>query len=235
MGSIIMIFAAILAGGIGTRLGNDFPKQFYEINNKPMLVYCIEPFLKVDEIDKIIVSSPKQYCSYTHELIEEYFDSDKLVVIEGGITRNDTILNSIDYAIKNGATSDSIMITHDGARIFVSPELIKNSIKYAHEYGAASPVVPAVDVIFQSKEKGKLTKIPERKYLFHSQTPQTFNINEFMEIYNDLTDDEIKLLNEAMMLFYLRDKEVYLFEGDSSNFKITRPFDIEIAKFILCD
>ena len=56
-----------------------------------------------------------------------------------------------------------------------------------------------------------------------------------MEIYNDLTDDEIKLLNEAMMLFYLRDKEVYLFEGDSSNFKITRPFDIEIAKFILGD
>ena len=230
-----MIFAAILAGGIGTRLDADLPKQFYKINNKPLVIYCIEPFLKIDEIDKIIVYSPKQYCKYTQELIDEYFDSDKLVVIEGGITRNDTILNSIDYAIKNGATSDSIMITHDGARIFVSPELIKNSIKYAHEYGAASPVVPAVDVIFQSKEKGKLTKIPERKYLFHSQTPQTFNINEFMEIYNDLTDDEIKLLNEAMMLFYLRDKEVYLFEGDSSNFKITRPFDIEIAKFILGD
>ena len=222
-----MIFAAILAGGIGTRLDAGLPKQFYKINNKPLLVYCIEPFLNVGEIDKIIVSSPKQYRNYTQELMDEYFDSGK--------TRNDTILNSIDYAIKNGATSDSIMITHDGARIFVSPELIKNSIEYAHEYGAASPVVPAVDVIFQSKEKGKLTKIPERKYLFHSQTPQTFNINEFMEIYNDLTDDEIKLLDEAMMLFYLRDKEVYLFEGDSSNFKITRPFDIEIAKFILGD
>ena len=162
-------------------------------------------------------------------------DKDKLTVIEGGKTRNDTILNSIDYAIKNGATSDSIMITHDGARIFVSPELIKNSIEYAIEYGAASPVVPAVDVIFQSKEKGKLATIPERKYLFHSQTPQTFNINEFMEIYNDLNEDEIKLLDEAMMLFYLRNKEVYLFEGESSNFKITHPFDIEIAKFIIGD
>ena len=230
-----MIFAAILAGGIGTRLGNDFPKQFYEINNKPMLVYCIEPFLKVDEIDKIIVSSPNQYCDYTQELMIEYFDDDRIVVIEGGKTRNDTILNSIDYAIKNGVDDDSIMVTHDGARIFVSSELIEDSIKYAIEFGAASPVIPAVDVIFQSKEDNKLTKIPERKYLFHAQTPQSFNIKKYIEIYEDLTEEEIKLLDEAMMLFYLRDEEVYLFKGDSSNFKITRPFDITVAKSILGD
>ena len=228
-----MIFAAILAGGIGTRLGSSVPKQFFKINDKPLLVYCIEPFLKVDNLDKIIVSSPKQYLDNTQSLVDEYFNDDRLVVIEGGKTRNDTILNSIDYAINNGADDDSVMVTHDGARIFVSPELIKDSVKYAKEFGAASPVIPATDVIFQSKEVGKLTKIPERKYLFHSQTPQSFKINEFMNIYNDLSDDEIMLLDEAMMLFYLRDKEVCLFEGDSSNFKITRPFDITIAESIL--
>ena len=144
-------------------------------------------------------------------------------------------MNSIDYAIKNGADNDSIMVTHDAARIFVSPELIRNSIRYAIEYGAASPVIPATDVIFQSKKQGQLDFIPRRKFLFHSQTPQSFKIKEFVEIYNNLSEDEIELLDEAMMLFYLRNKEVYLFEGDSSNFKITRPFDIEIAKFILGD
>lgn len=230
-----MIFAAILAGGTGTRLGKGIPKQFLKINNKPLLVYCIEPFLKVDLLDKIIVSSPKQCLKYTQKCIDEYFDDDRLVVIEGGEKRNDTILNSIDYAINNGADDNSVMTTHDGARIFVSPKLIEDSIKYAKEYGAASPVIPATDVIFQSKVNGELTKIPERKYLFHSQTPQSFKINEFMKIYNDLDENEIELLDEAMMLFYLRDKQVYLFEGDSSNFKITRPFDIEIAKSILGD
>lgn len=228
-----MIFAAILAGGMGTRLCGGIPKQFFKINDKPLLFYCISQFIKVDNFDKIIVSSPKQYLNETKSLIEDYFDDDRLVVIEGGKTRNDTILNSIDYAINNGATEDSIMVTHDGARIFVSPELIENSIKYAIEYGAASPVIPATDVIFQSKENGKLTKIPERKYLFHAQTPQSFRIYEFIEIYKDLTNNEIKLLDEAMMLFYLRNNEVYLFEGDSSNFKITRPFDIKIAESIL--
>ena len=228
-----MIFAAILAGGIGTRLGAGVPKQFFKIKNKPLLVYCIESFLKVESFDKIIVSSPKQYLDDTNKLINEYFDDNRLVVIEGGKTRNDTILNSIDYAIKNGADDNSIMVTHDGARIFVSTKLIEDSIKYACEFGAASPVIPAVDVIFQSKEDNKLTKIPERKYLFHAQTPQSFNIKKYIKIYEDLTKDEINLLDEAMMLFYLRDEEVHLFEGDSSNFKITTPFDIIISKSIL--
>ena len=154
-----MIFAAILAGGTGTRFGAGVPKQFFKINNKPLLVYCIEPFLKVDLLDKIIVSSPKHYLNDTQKIIDEYFDDDKLVVIEGGKTRNGTILNSIDYAIKSGANDDSVMVTHDGARIFVTPKLIEYSIKYANEFGAASPVVPAVDVIFQSKENNKLTNI----------------------------------------------------------------------------
>ena len=228
-----MIFAAILAGGTGTRLGVDVPKQFFKINNKPMLVYCIEQFIKVEQLDKIIVSSPKQCLKDTQSLIDKYFVNDKLVVIEGGKTRNDTILNSIEYAVNNGADDDSIMVTHDGARIFVSPSLIEDSIKYAIEFGAASPIIPAVDVIFQSKQQGKLTNIPERKYLFHSQTPQSFNIKKFLKIYDDLTEDEIKLLDEAMMLFYLRNEEVYLFKGDSYNFKITRPFDITIAESIL--
>ena len=230
-----MIFAAILAGGIGSRLDFDVPKQFFEINNKPLLAFCIEPFLEVDELDKIIVSSPNQFLNETQNLIDKYFKDDRLVVIEGGKTRNDTILNSIDYAMKNGSDETSVMVTHDGARIFVSPKLIKDSIKFAKEYGAASAVIPATDVIFQSKIPGQLTKVPERKYLVHAQTPQSFKINDFLDIYNDLSEDEIKLLDEAMMLFYLRDKDVCLFDGDSSNFKITRPFDITIAKSILGD
>ena len=229
-----MIFAAILAGGIGTRLDLGIPKQFYEINNKPLIIYCVEQFLKVDELDKIIVSSPKDYLDKTNSLIIEYLgDNDKLVVIEGGEKRNDTILNSIDYALLNGADDESIMVTHDGARIFVSQDLIENSIKYAKKYGASSPVIPATDVIFQRDENGSLKSIPERKYLSHAQTPQSFNIFKFLDIYDDLTSDEIRLLDEAMMLFYLRNENVFLFEGDPLNFKITRSLDLEMAKFIL--
>ena len=163
--------------------------------------------------------------------MDQYFpENDKIVVIEGGLTRNGTILNSINYMKEENAEKDSILVTHDASRIFVTEKLIEDSIRYAIEVGAASPVIPATDVIFESKEEGKLTDIPLRKYLCHSQTPQSFNIDLFLEIYEDLTEEEIDKLDEAMMLFFLRDKEVKLFEGEQNNFKITRPFDIIVAE-----
>lgn len=226
-----MICAAILAGGIGSRLKQRKPKQFVNINNKPILVHSVETFLNVKEFDKIIVSSPKKCINKTKELMDEYFpQNDKIVIIEGGLTRNGTILNSIQYMKNQNCKKDSILVTHDASRIFVSEKLIENSIKYAIEVGAASAIIPATDVIFESKEKGKLSDIPLRKYLCHAQTPQSFNIDKFLEIYDDLSEDEIVKLDEAMMLFYLRNVDVKLFPGEDINFKITRPFDIILAE-----
>ena len=228
-----MICAAMLAGGIGSRLKQGIPKQFVNINNKPILVHSVERFLNVEDFDKIIVSSPKECIDKTKELMDEYFPQNhRIVVIEGGLTRNGTILNSIQYMKNQGCEKDSVLVTHDASRIFVSEKLIEDSIKYAIEVGAASAAVPAIDVIFESKEKGKLTDIPLRKHLCHAQTPQSFNIDKFLEIYDDLSDDEIDKLDEAMMLFHLRGMDVKLFPGDPGNFKITRPFDITLAESI---
>ena len=229
-----MICAALLAGGIGTRLDVGMPKQFYLIANKPILIHSLEAFLKVEELDEIIVSSPKKCINKTKEIIKEYNLTDsRITVIEGGARRSDTILNSINYTIENNYPKDSIMITHDAARIFVTPQLIKDSIKYAKKYGAASAVIPATDVIFESKKEGILTDVPDRQYLLQSQTPQSFNINHYLEIYDDLSDDEIDKLDEAMILFHMGDHEIGLFKGDRTNFKVTRPSDIKIANAML--
>ena len=226
-----MICAAMLAGGIGTRLKQGMPKQFVLINDKPILAHSVETFLNVKDFDKIIVSSPKDYMDKTKLLINKYCSqNEKIVVIEGGLTRNDTILNSINYMKSQNCEKDSILVTHDASRIFVSEKLIIDSIRYAMEDGAASPVIPATDVIFESKNGDKINNIPQRKYLYHAQTPQSFNIDTFMKIYNDLSTEEIDKLNEAMMLFYLRDVDVKLFPGDKRNFKITHPSDIKLAE-----
>ena len=93
-----MVFAAILAGGIGKRLNCQEPKQFLKIHGIPILAHSIEKFVRVDEFKKIIISSPKEYINETQELVNNYFPLDKrLIVIEGGVERRDTILNSIDY------------------------------------------------------------------------------------------------------------------------------------------
>ena len=229
-----MIFAAMLAGGIGNRMGLNKPKQFEIVGNKPILIHSTETFLKVKEIDKIIVSSPKEYINETKELIHYYFPNNpRIVVILGGKTRNDTILNSIAYIEDNHEKGDHILITHDAARIFASKKLIEKSIENVKNHDAASPVIPAIDVIFESREKGKLTDIPLRENLVHSQTPQSFKINKFMEIYNDLNQEEIDKLDEAMILFFLRNGDIKLFEGETNNFKITRKIDLKIAEAYL--
>lgn len=226
-----MIYGAVLAGGTGERLGLGMPKQFYKIGAKPILIHSVEAFLKVEEFDYVIVSSPKEHIDKTKEIIDEYIENtEKIIVIEGGATRNDTILNSIDQSDKE---EESIMVTHDAARIFVSPEQIQKSIDYAKEHTASCPVIPSTDVIFKSMDKKHLDEIPLRKNLVRAQTPQGFKIKRFLEIYNDLTDEEIKLLDEAMALFHLRGEDICLFEGDPSNFKITTPFDIDVAETII--
>lgn len=231
-----MIFAAVLAGGIGSRMGLTHPKQFELVNNKPILIYSVEQFLKVDKIEKVIVSSPKSHIATTKKIIKKFIDdTDRIAIIEGGITRNDTILNSIEYVKSNYSYEDPILITHDAARIFVTTKLIKESINQLKNHDAASPIIRAVDVIFKSEEKGKLSDIPLRETLFHSQTPQSFKINKFLEIYSTLSEDEIKKLDEAMMLFFLRDGDITLFEGDPNNFKITRNIDLNIAKTYIND
>ena len=111
-----MIFAAILAGGIGSRMGGtDIPKQFLTLGDKPVIVHTIEKFVINEKIDKTIVLTPQNYINHTNHLIDKHIpNSEDIIVIEGGETRNDTIMNSINYIKENfGIDDDSIIITHD--------------------------------------------------------------------------------------------------------------------------
>ena len=175
-----MIFAAILAGGIGSRMGGtDTPKQFLTLGQKPVIIHTIEKFVINKNIDKIIVLTPKSYINHTNDLIEEYIQNDDVVVIEGGQTRNDTLLNSIKYIKENfGIDEDSIILTHDSVRPFVTHRIIEDNIEAANKYGACDTVIPATDTIVESVNGKTIESIPVRDYYYQGQTPQTFNINK---------------------------------------------------------
>ena len=143
-----MIFAAILAGGIGSRMGGtDTPKQFLDLGDKPVIIHTIEKFVINSKIDKIIVLTPQSFINHTNHLIDEYIDAnDDIIVIEGGETRNDTLLNSIKYIDENfGIDDESIIITHDSVRPFVTHRIIEDNIEAAKRYGACDTVVPATN------------------------------------------------------------------------------------------
>ena len=145
-----MIFAAILAGGIGSRMGEtDTPKQFLTLGTKPVIIHTIEKFVINENIDKTIVLIPKNFINHTKNLINEHIgDNEDIIVIEGGETRNDTLMNSIKYIDENfGIDDESIIITHDSVRPFVTHRIINDNIDAARKYGACDTVIPATDTI----------------------------------------------------------------------------------------
>lgn len=129
-----MIFGAVLAGGIGSRMGNvEKPKQYLNIAGKPIIIHTLEKFYVNDKFEKIIVLCPNQWVNHTENLIKKYIgENDKIVVISGGSTRNETIMNAIAY-IEDHYTidDDSVIVTHDSVRPFVTHRIIEENIKYA--------------------------------------------------------------------------------------------------------
>lgn len=231
-----MIFAAILAGGIGSRMGEtDTPKQFLTLGDKPVIVHTIEKFAINSKFDKIIVLSPKNFINHTNDLIKEYFDDNsRIVVLEGGKTRNDTLINAIEYINDNfDIDDDSIIVTHDSVRPFVTHRIIEDNIKAAKEFGACDTVVPATDTIVESVDSKLIKNIPIRDNYYQGQTPQSFKINKLSELINSLSESESNILTDACKIFVLKNEDVCLVEGEITNIKITYPYDLKLANTIL--
>lgn len=233
-----MIFAAILAGGIGSRMGGtDTPKQFLDLGDKPVIIHTIEKFAINSKIDKIIVLTPQSYINHTNHLIKEYIgDNDDIIVIEGGQTRNDTLINSIVYIDENfGIDNDSIIVTHDSVRPFVTHRIIEDNIEAAKRYGACDTVVSATDTIVESINGRTIESIPVRDFYYQGQTPQSFNVKKLFNLISSLTEEESNILTDACKIFTLKDEDVYLVEGEVTNIKITYPYDLKLANTILED
>ena len=132
-----MIFGLILAGGKGTRMGNvEKPKQFMDLCGKPIIVHTIEKFVINSSFEKIIVLSPKQWIKHTQDIVKKYLpNADKVIIIEGGSTRNETIMNGIKYIEENYILDDeTIIVTHDSVRPFVTHRIIEENINYTQKY-----------------------------------------------------------------------------------------------------
>ena len=231
-----MVFSVILAGGTGNRMGNtDKPKQFLTIKDKPIIVHTIEKFMSQPEFERIIVLSPAMWVEYTKQIISKYMgNNDKVVVIEGGDTRNETIMNSVKYIEDNfGLDDDTIIVTHDSVRPFVTHRIIKENIDAAKKYGACDTVIPATDTIVESTNGKTISSIPNRNNMYQGQTPQSFKAKQLREIYLSLTDEEREILTDAAKILVIKGHDVHLVNGETYNIKITYPYDLKIARSLL--
>lgn len=231
-----MVFGVILAGGIGSRMGNvEKPKQYLEIGGKPIIIHTIEKFYVNPKFEQLIVLCPAQWINHTKNLVKKNFDNpDHIAVIEGGGTRNETIMNSIRYIDeKYGVDDDTIIVTHDSVRPFITYRIIEDNIKYAEEFGACDTVIPATDTIVESQDGVVISNIPDRSKMYQGQTPQSFHAKRLRELYEGLTDDERKILTDACKICVLKGEDVHLVQGEVFNIKITYPYDLRVAETLI--
>ncbi len=231
-----MIYGAVLAGGVGKRMGNtEKPKQFLTIGGKPIIVHTVEKFIVCDEFEKVIVLTPAKWIEHTRNILAKHIpDMSKIVLTPGGDTRNETLMNAIEVIDAEGnLDDDTIIVTHDAVRPFVTYRIIKDNIEAARRVGACDTAFPATDTIVRSEDGKIIVDIPDRSQLFQGQTPQSFKAKKLREIYDSLEPEEKAILTDAAKIFVMKGENVEIVPGESFNIKITYPYDIKVAETIL--
>lgn len=216
-------YAVIVAGGSGTRMGGPLPKQFLLLKDKPLLYYSIKAFLDAFDDLEVILVLPIDHMGTGQEIIDAYFDKDRIQLMEGGDTRFQSVKNGLQLV-----TEESIVFVHDAVRCLLSKELINRCYASAIETGSAIPAIACKDSVRLITEEGN--DAIDRSTIRLIQTPQTFHskilLPAFQIDYKDKFTDEATVV-EAFGL------KVSLVEGEEDNIKITKPADLLIAESLI--
>ncbi len=233
-----MIFAAILAGGKGTRMKSaSLPKQFLPLGDTPMLIYTVNKFLAVSQIDKIYIGINPEWKEYAQDLLNTHLSESacaQVELVDGGKDRNESLFNVIEK-IENdfGETGEDILVTHDAVRPFVTTEIIEKNIDKCSRHGAVGTVISATDTVYFSENLRDVSAVPDRENMFLAQTPQTFNIKVLKRAYLSLDNADKKSLTDGCKICTLAGVNVKMVEGDVSNFKVTTDTDLCVAQALV--
>ncbi len=216
-------FALIVAGGSGSRMENSIPKQFLEIEGKPVLMYTFEAFTKFDSEIEYILVLPKNQLSNWENLCAKHNFSTNYKLAFGGANRFQSVKNGLDLI-----TEEGLVFIHDGVRPLVSQQTLQNCCQSTINKGNALPVIPPAESIRYSNNN-KNNAVDRSKY-FLVQTPQTFLTKQIKKAYQcaaheNFTDDATVLENNGFT--------INLVEGNRENIKITWPQDLIVAKSFL--
>lgn len=231
-----MIFAAILAGGTGARMNkHNIPKQFIDLCGKPIIIHTIEKILAVKDFDYIFIAIHPEYKEYLQNILKTFnlADESRIIVINGGKERIDSVQNVINSAYEFNHNDNDIIVIHDAVRPFVSKQILLNSIKTANEYGACVAVTPAIDTMYTLDNSGSIIGFPDRKKMFNGQAPDSFKLGILKKSLESLTTEEKTKITGTVQICSIKGHSIMSIPGDYKNIKITTENDLIIAESIL--
>lgn len=215
--------AVIVAGGSGSRMNNAVPKQFLLLDGKPVLYYTLRTFLDAYPDMGIILVLPEEHVASGQEIIDAFFDYERIQITVGGRTRFHSVQNGLKLV-----EEESIVFVHDAVRCLATTSLVQRCYEAAAENGSAIPVIDSRDSIRVLTADGN--EALERSTVKLVQTPQTFHSKILLPAFN--IDYKDRFTDEATVVEAFGMK-VQLVEGEVSNIKITQPSDLILADILL--
>lgn len=215
----------IVAGGTGSRMLSEIPKQFLEINGKPVIIWTIEKFLSFDPTIQLIIVLPESHLLYWQDLEERFPVVKGASITSGGISRYHSVLNGLSLV-----NSENFVGIHDAVRPLVSVETLERCYGEAEKNGSAVPIVDSEDTLRKLSRKGSL--VLDRNIVKRVQTPQVFSAKKIITAYENCID---QTTTDDATVYESYFREVNLVEGNTENLKITYPADIKYAEAILSE
>lgn len=223
------ISAIIVAGGSGSRMGTSTKKQYLKIKDKEILVYTVECFQNMPEIQEIIVVTGKEDIAYVEKLLKDTYKLDKVsCIVAGGKERQDSVYNGIQAADEKS----EYLVIHDGARPLITKEAVRAGLDMAYAHRASIIAVPVKDTIKIVSKEGKVEATPDRSSLWSVQTPQIFEKELIIHAHEYAKEHGLSVTDDSMLVEAIG-VPVYIVEGAYTNIKITTPEDLIIAEKML--
>ena len=224
--SIGKVVAIIPAAGQGVRMGSH-KKPFLKLDGIPILIHTLRKFVDCPEVSEIFLAAPPGDMDHMREMLGAGAVEKKVTVVLGGNRRQDSVENCL-----RAAPSDTDLVAvHDAVRPFVTPVLISSVIQEAFRSGASILGILTVDTVKQVERNRILGTIPRERIIL-AQTPQVFRYGTLMQAFEKAREDGFQGTDEASLVEHLG-VEVTVVTGSDRNIKITKPADLDLARFLL--
>lgn len=227
-----MNIALIIAGGSGQRMNQDIPKQFLNVNDKPVIIYTLEAFQRHPNIDKIEVVCLDGWQEILRAYCKQFGITKLANVVEGGENGQSSIRNGL-WDLKEMYDENDLVLIHDAIQPMVSEEIISDAIRVCKKYGNSISVIPCAEAMLKTEDGvSSLEQIP-RDNLKRTQTPQTFVLKDIVAAHEEALEKGITNSVASCTLYIELGKKLYFSAGSEKNIKLTTPDDIDIFKSLL--
>lgn len=230
-----MVFALILAGGVGARMGQAIPKQYIEIEGKPVLMHTLEKFQTCDKVDHIAIVADLEWRDQIRAWLTQYGITKFLDFADPGQTRQESVYSGLRCCRPYAESEEDIVLVHESARALVSDDLIRRIAAGLEGYDACIPVMPMKDAILLSKTGELIDGLLDRNQLFRGQAPESFRLIPYYELNCNTPPEELgRFLADHELCFHYGWR-VHCIMGEETNFKLTTPDDIDHMVSLLRD